>query len=104
VQVNYGQARSHAIVKAVLAPQSKDFADAVQSIVGQQDSPPAGDFTSHKHKFPIILQPNQKITALLQVTAIAEPTDQAEEAERTSCCTEVEGKVTEIRFQPRLLY
>jgi hypothetical protein len=90
-------ARATGIVNVVLAPNSPNFANDIQTVAGRLQNPAGGGFTQETVELQITLDPNDSFIVDVELTAIAEATDAARPA---ACRAEVTARLLQIILAP----
>ncbi len=96
-KVTAAPARAVGIVNVILVPNSPNFANDIQTVVGQIENPVGGGFTPDVADFRITLNPNDTFVVDVDLTAIAESTDPLQPA---ACSAEVVARIRHILLAP----
>lgn len=92
-KVDAAPAKATGIVNVILAPNSPNFANDVQAMLGRLENPVGGGFTQDVADFRITLNPNESFLVDVELTAIAEATDPLAPG---ACSAEVVARLLQI--------
>ncbi len=98
LRVNEGAGKAAATITGSVRKKTQDFIAEERSELGTTTLPEGGEMKNIKHKFEFELEPDESADVILTLDAVAESDTGA------SCETEVNAKLREIIFQPKVLF